>query len=152
MKDKMKHKKKCRDEFHKCDHDKGRPISYYVWMIIYAPMNLVLFLTALSPNKEEYSKRKAIVWCLLGPMYIINGLFQSFFKTFPMWFYVAIPISIALIIIFCIYFDDKFPEKWGTVFSIVALIVGLLITKTLVAVLIDLLNSVGIVFNLSKTY
>lgn len=79
---KMEHRKCSRSEFSQCKEDE-RDCEYWIWTIIYFPMNAVMYFVGLSPSKENYTKTQTLVWCIFGPMYIIDGMFQDFFPDFP---------------------------------------------------------------------
>jgi hypothetical protein len=45
----------------------GRSVGGWIFFVLDLPLTIVLYLTALPPNKENYCRIQALVWCILGP-------------------------------------------------------------------------------------
>jgi hypothetical protein len=154
---KKAHKNACKYHI----HTEGRSVGGWIFFVFDLPLTILLYLTALPPNKDNYCRKQALVWCVLGPgiffplkdsAAFIHTAFQSG-TDIPLWLYVSLPLSILLLIIFWLNLGHDFPEsKWGSFFTITALLVGLNLTKITVSVLINMLGLVGVLFNLPKTY
>lgn len=60
---KKSHKETCK----KHRETEGRSLGEWIFFVLDLPLTIVLYLTALPPNKKDYCRKQALVWCVLGP-------------------------------------------------------------------------------------
>jgi sodium/potassium/calcium exchanger 6 len=114
-----------------------------------APFMYALILTVLPCDKEQYSRRRCLLYPIPGMLFSVLVIFKEFN---------AINVSGALglgIIMFTIFYftlDSKTPPKWFIWLNILGVIGGLMWTYVMVGLLIDLLGALGIILNLDTTY
>lgn len=118
--------------------------------IVDFPYVYILKLTCLPVNEEAYSR----FWTVLYP---VPGLFFIWFVLHPVfdmtYIYYVLPLGIILtIVMYFVLPSDGRPPRFMMLFTVLGVIAGLMWTYVIVEVLIDILDSFGILLNLDKAY
>jgi len=117
--------------------------------ILEKPFAWIMYLTALPVSVQQYSKARCVIYPIPGLMFI----WYIFHPTFDLtYLQIPLPIGIALILIFMVVLDKKEPPRWMIVFVLAGVASGLFWSYLLLGALIDLLETLGIVFNLSEVF
>ena len=121
-----------------------------VMKCISAPWEFLLYCTVPPVVEEEYSFQRLMVWPIPG----VYLFFMVFTKTFYSWahLYIGLPIVAAIYIVFLLTLNKETPPKWFMVFTCIGVIDGLMYTYLLIGILVDLLNTIGILLCLDNTY
>lgn len=120
-------------------------LNYYLGTLII----FIIFMTSPSCSIEGYSKKR----CVLFP--IAAGILYSFTALGTMNVHIlsiCIPTSIVISLILYFMLKNDQPPSWQLVLSIICVISGLVWTYQLITIIVDILNVIGIIFNLSETY
>lgn len=116
---------------------------------IEAPFSWILYLTALPSSKESYSKTRCIIFAIPGSLFWYYIFHRELDITYA---YYPLPVSVLLMIIFYFALDSNEPPSWFMGMIIASVISGLMWTYLLIGTLIDLLNIIGVVFNLDEAF
>ena len=114
-----------------------------------APFMYLLVLTVLPCDKEQYSKRRCLIYPIPGMLFAVIVIFKEFTV---MNVAVAIGLGIIMLAIFFFTLDSKKPPSWFIWINILGVVGGLMWTYVMVGLLIDLLGCLGIILNLDSTY
>lgn len=117
--------------------------------ILDLPSKCLLYITALPPSEEAYSKRRCIIYAIPGTLFwywIFNQEIDSSYLIYPL------PAGIILMVIFIIILPKKKVPKYIMVLNIMSVISGLMWSKELIMLLTDILNTVEVVMNVPKTF
>lgn len=117
--------------------------------VLSLPAEIILYLTATPASEEQYSKTRCIVFCIPGTLFTWWIFHPELDMTF---IYYALPVGALLMVIFMITLPQDKPPKWFMLLTIMAVASGLMWTKVLVGVLIDMLNTLGVLLNLPEAY
>ena len=123
--------------------------------IIDFPMKAICYLTACPVSHHEYDYKRAMIFPIPGIAFMI----WIFTKISYPWVYLELGLPLVVIYyVLALWFLPKKVDaeqeapKWYMAFTIQGVLAGLMYTYVLVGVLIDNLNTIGIVLNLSTTY
>lgn len=128
---------------------KDRSVLDKISHVLSLPAEIILYLTAPPASEEQYSKTRCILFCIPGSLFSWWIFHPEFDMTF---IYYALPAGLILMAIFIVALPQDKPPTWFMLLTIMAVISGLMWTKVLVGVLIDMLNSLGVILNLSEAY
>lgn len=129
-------------------------ITEKVMFIIDYPFLILTYLTILPTTKEHFSKMRCLVWIIPG----ISFFCWMVVSKIPnwKWLYIGGPIAVVLAIIFVVFIPmDSSIEPPGWV-QLLTTFIGCANSCTwmylLIELLIDLLNTVGLAFNIESSY
>ena len=136
----------------KAHHEKieEKTLKEMIFDVIDFPFQILLKLTCVPVNEEEYSKTKCCIFAVPGMIFYYLTIFQTVDLSI---LYYPLPVGIVLLIIFLVALpDDGTMPSWGIVLSILGVVSGLMWSYLLIGTLIDLLGVIGVVLNLSTTF
>ena len=113
------------------------------------PFMFVLYMTVLPCDKEQYSKRRCLIYCFPG-VYFTMVVMTHRFDLFDL--IVAEVIGALLFVFFMLTLETKRPPKYFLMINILGLLGGLLWTYVLISSMIDIIEALGILLNLNKTF
>lgn len=116
--------------------------------ILDLPAEYIFYLTALPVSEEQYSKVRCLVFSIPGTFFTWWVFHPEIDMTY---IYYALPTGVVIFLIFLITLKEE-PPKWSMILTILGVISGLLWTKVLVGILIDMLNTLGVILNLPEAY
>lgn len=129
---------------------KEKSIFNKILHILDYPINAALYLTAAPSNKHNYTKLRACIYPIFGfSFYCLIALKEISLKI--VYFGLIPGLVLAFIFFFVLPKDGSLP-KWKIVLVVLSVLSGLAWTYLLVGLLIDLLNCIGVVLNLDKTF
>lgn len=117
--------------------------------ILDIPAEYILYLTALPVSEEQYSKLRCLIYSIPGILFTWWIFHPEIDMTFV---YYALPVGVLLFIIFLVALPKDKPPKWSMFLTIMGVASGLMWTKVLVGILIDMLNTLGVILNLPEAY
>ncbi len=115
---------------------------------IEAPFMMVLYLTVLPCDREQYSKKRCLIYPIPGMLFATWAVMQEF--SYRVLF-IGLALGMLLLILFVLTLEEE-PPAWEVPMYIMGMVGGLMWTYILVNLLIDLLESTKIIFNLNKTF
>ena len=121
----------------------------WVDMILEKPFLGLLYLTVLPCDKEQYSKRRCLSFCFPGMLFSVLIFTQ---RLNPVDFIIAFSLGAGLFMFFYFSLDEKNPPRYYLLINILGLTGGLMWTYLLVTTMIDLIECMGILLNLNKTF
>jgi lipid-A-disaccharide synthase-like uncharacterized protein len=117
-----------------------------IYWIIDWPAQKILYMTCLPVTKEEYNTNRILLWAIFGPMTVILLASQS--TAWQVYLMVGMPICVLFMLTFLCSLKKRDPPTWFWVFTLLGVAIALLYLYVLIAVLVDFLNALGMVFNL----
>lgn len=114
--------------------------------LIDAPFLFLVHITCPAVSEEHYSR----YWTMVTPIPASCLIWFCAHPVFDMTYvYYALPVGIVLTILLVIVlpWDGSYP-RWGIILTIIGVVMGLSWSYIMIEVLIDVLDSVGIVLNL----
>jgi sodium/potassium/calcium exchanger 6 len=118
--------------------------------VIDSPFHVLAYLTILPVSQADYTLQRAMVWPFFGVQFMIFTFVQDF--TSQWYIRVGAPLTALVYMVFILVLNDKFLAKIYWVFTVQGMLAGLMWSYLLITILVDVLNSVGILLNLDKTY
>lgn len=143
-----KEKKQLKKEIGTEHHDFD--LLEFIFEIIDTPFEWLMKITCPPVNDEQYDRLRTLA-------YPIPGLFLIWFCCHPVPDFTFLMYPLPLGILFTIIFffalpkDGSYPS-WGLVLTFLGVLGGLCWSYLMIEVLIDLLNSVGLILNLDEAY
>lgn len=113
------------------------------------PAEFILYFTVLPASKEQYSKLRCLLYCIPGTCFWYWVFFPKLSLDYLKY---PIPVGITIFLIFVFTLKKKSPPKYFLILNTMALISALMWSKVMIRILIDILNTVEIIFNLPKSY
>lgn len=132
---------------HKPIQNRG-PYELFTFCVEY-PFSLLLWLTVLPCDKEQYSKKRCLVYPIPGMIFLTWVILSE--STLRVLF-IGLGLGLAIMTIFYYSLDKHTPPKWDIVIYVGGMIGALAWTYVLVNVLVDLLECTGTILNLNKTF
>jgi len=127
----------------------GRTILEWFKVIVELPCNWLFWLTALPVEEDGYSRTRALVWVPFG-VYLWTWCFTK--EWYGMiYLEVWLPLVIVLYALFLTTLTQEAP-RWFMFFTIVGVVAGLMYTYIFCGILIDMLNTFGVLLCLDNTY
>jgi sodium/potassium/calcium exchanger 6 len=123
---------------------------YEIFMhFIEAPFMYLLQLTVLPCDKEQYSKKRCLIYPIPGMLFAIVVIFKEL-----NFFYLGIALGLGLLLefIFLMTLKEEEPPSYFIVIIILGVCGGLMWTYVMVGVLINLLSCLGVLLNLDNAY
>ena len=135
----------------------SKTLSDKIWFVIDWPFNKLIFLTSFPNETEKWSYTQCLVWPFTGTYFVFVVLNKSFYDFLifgdkTSWSISFYSILAVLLLLFVLLLPKTGNKKWLMAFIIVDILIGLLYTTVFVGVLIDMLNTFGVLLNLEKTY
>ena len=135
----------------------SKTLSDKIWFVIDWPFNKLIFLTSFPNETEKWSYTQCLVWPFTGTYFVFVVLNKSFYDFLifgdkTSWSISFYSIVAVLLLLFVLLLPKTGNKKWLMAFIIVDILIGLLYTTVFVGVLIDMLNTFGVLLNLEKTY
>ena len=116
------------------------------------PYFMLLYLTNLPCQEEQYSRLRCMVWCYPGTFF----LWYVFHPVIDItYIYYALPAASAIFVIFAFTLQwdrDDEPPSWFILISLMGVVSSLAWTYLIIGALIDLLGVIGVIFNIDETY
>jgi sodium/potassium/calcium exchanger 6 len=123
---------------------------YEIFMhFVEAPFMYALNLTVLPCDKEQYSKRRCLIYPIPGMLFAVWVVMQEVSLRV---LFIGLALGLVLELIFLTTLEAKRPPKYFIWINILGVIGGLMWTYLLVNVLVDLLTCIGVILNLDNTY
>lgn len=114
------------------------------------PFLFLLYLTALPTDESHYSKLRCMVFCFPGMIFFWYICHPNIDLTYV---YIALPAGAALFLLFAYALpDNQKNPSWYIIISLIGVISGLMWTYILIGVLIDMLEVLGVLFHIEKTF
>lgn len=109
-----------------------------------------MYLTALPCDTHNYSKKRCLVWSIPGPMFmywVVKGVVDL------SYLYIPLPIGVLFLVFFWLKLpsDGSYP-KFHMLLVILGVVSGLMWTKVMVEILIDILETLGVILNLTEAF
>lgn len=124
-----------------------------VLYIVDLPFMILTYLTILPTRKEHFSKLRCLVWCVTGIAFI---LFVTTGKPNLKWVYIGVPVGIVLIVLFYLTIPDTKSEQPKQGIQFLVTFLGSMSSccwmYILLELLIDMLNTIGLVFDLESSF
>ena len=135
-------------EWRRIPAERKEGFGFFIYMIE-TPFIWILYLTVLPCNREQYSKTRCLMYSIPGMLFNVWITNRSL-----KWEVYAIGLAagVALLLFFWIVLDPKEPPKWVFVLTLLSMVGSLMWTYLLVGSMIDLMECIGIVLNLQKTF
>ena len=114
------------------------------------PFQFILYFTAAPCNDHYYSRTRTILFPTTGFVFYYFVMMKTI--DMNLVYYGLIPgLVLSFIFLITLPKDGKMPD-WSIALVILGIISGLIWTYVLIGLLIDLLNCMGVIMNLDKTY
>lgn len=139
------------------EHNKSKGVLHYILMVIDFPFVIVGYFTLLPTDLEHYSRLRCLIWSYTGVYFMFFVIFH-----FDHWEFNSIVIAflIGSLLFFIFFFalpmeseekpeENSFMDKFMTTFGVIS---SLFWMYLLLESLIDLLNCIGMVFNLDPSF
>lgn len=132
-------------------------IGEKIWYIVDWPFNTLMWLTSFPNETQKWNYYQILVWPLTGTYFVFVVLNKSFYSflifgdniSWSIAFYSMVGVLFLLLLFTA---PKEASQKWIMAFIIVDILMGLLYTTVFVGILIDMLNTFGVLLNLEKTY
>lgn len=122
--------------------------------VVEFPFIWILYLTATPVSDEHYDKTRLLICpttILLFYMYIFHPLSSLEYQDVLISLS-PIPVGLFISVVFYFVLEKDKPPSWSIVFCVLGVLSGLMWTYLLIGILIDLLNTLGLILNLEKAY
>lgn len=114
------------------------------------PYIVLLWLTGVPVEAEHFSWTRCMVYPIPG-MYFMTWTFtQQWYGM--IYLEVTLPLVVLLYLLFALGIKDRQAPKWFMFFTCLGVVVGLMYTYIFVGILIDMLNTLGVLLGLDNTY
>lgn len=124
-----------------------------VLFLVDYPFMVLSYLTILPTTKEHFSRLRCLIWPIPGVSF---AMWMIFGKPAMIWVYVGAPIAVVLLGVFFFYIpydSSKEPSKHiQFLITFLGCISSCCWMYLLIELLIDYLNTFGMVFNLESSY
>ena len=114
-----------------------------------APFMYLLLLTVLPCDKEQYSRKRCLLYPIPGMIFAALVIFKEYDLVV---IGVAAGVGLVLELIFLVTLEEEKPPKFFILIVILGVCGGLMWTYVLVGLLINLLGCLGVLLNLDQTY
>jgi len=143
----LKHKLTMKKERKK--KKEGRTLLEWFKLIVEMPVNWLFYLTALPVEEDNYSRNRALVWVPFGVYLWIWCFTKEWYGM--IYLEVWLPLVIVLYALFLTTLTQEAP-RWFMFFTVVGVVAGLMYTYIFCGILIDMLNTFGVLLCLDNTY
>jgi sodium/potassium/calcium exchanger 6 len=142
---------------HDAKDQESRSLADKIWFVIDWPFKMLIWLTSFPNETEKWSYAQCLMWPFTGTYFIFVVLNKSFYDFLIFgdkmsWSIAFYSMVAVLLLLFVVLLPKTGSAKWLMAFIIVDILIGLLYTTVFVGVLIDMLNTFGVLLNLEKTY
>lgn len=125
-----------------------------VLFVVDFPFLVLSYLTILPTTKEDFSKLRCLIWPIPGTAF---AMWMIFGHPSMIWVYVGLPLAIILFGIFFFFIpSEDTPQHPPTPIQFLITFLGCVSSccwmYLLVELLVDLLNTFGMVFDLESSY
>lgn len=122
----------------------------YFWFVLDLPFIIAMKLTVQPVSEKQYWKVTSVLAGFFGPMFMWFCIHRIVDMTYV---YYALPVACGLsfLLLIALPWDGKYPS-WNILLTTLGVATGLFWTYIIIEILIDILNGVGIILNLEKTY
>ena len=128
---------------------KGANILVWLKYFVELPCNWLFWLTALPVQEDQYNRTRAMVWVPFGVYLWVWTFTKEWYGM--IYLEVWLPLVIILLALFVTTLSKEVP-KYFMFFTIVGVVAGLMYTYILCGILIDMLNTFGVLLCLDNTY
>jgi len=135
-------------EWRRIPAERKEGYGYFIYMIE-TPFIWLLYVTVLPCDREHYSKLRCLIYAITGTLFNVWVVKRSL--EWQVYLY-ALLGGAVLFGVFWATLEPKTPPRWFSLMIVMAMVGGLMWTYILVGVLIDLIECIGLLLNLQRTF